>query len=93
MNRITHVRKTETGDIREVKLSDGTEMYFNEPVEIVDGADCNHMFAGFSSFNQTIIIPVGTEDCSYMFLGCNKFNQKITIPNTAKNCSHMFDGC
>ena len=33
MNKITHVRKTETGDICAVKLSDGSEMTLQQAVE------------------------------------------------------------
>lgn len=46
MDRITHVRKTETGDICGVKLSDGAEMTLQEAVKATEGGKIEGVIVG-----------------------------------------------
>lgn len=67
---------------------------FNEPVTIAPDADVEGLFNNCTSFNQPVIIPVGTiKSCRAMFFRCKSFNQQITIPTGVTNCVAMFMGC
>jgi len=72
---------------------------FNEPVKILDGANCNGLFSRLDSFNQDVIIPENVHMCDLnkMFFNCHSFNSKVIFKSDKDikyyNMNKMFDNC